>query len=355
MIVAALLVTAVTAHPLVAVRVVDHEYGHRRPCRRHHDDVAGPVRRPALAHHLGRGALRDGRGQRVAAGTAHAGHTVPVDHDGGAGLEDGLVAGGGAVPEPVVGHPGVRAQLQGRERAQEGRYVGGPHAGRLGERPVLGRVGPQVLDLLLDVTAGRPPGAAVQAGRPAGHPADLFGPARRPAGGRGGGGRCRRGGDPLRGRLREGVLPHTVGRLEEHLAALGGSARAGEDHREGHGGGECGGERRQAGHRLPPRPLRPPRPHTARRRLRRRRSGRGPRRAREGAGGRAAGLTGGRAAGPARGRAAGPARGRAVGPARGRVAGPAGGRATGPAGGRRFVAHEPSFPSQGAAFKNEPS
>jgi hypothetical protein len=89
---------------------------------------------------------------------------VVVDEDGGAGLEDGLVAGGGAVAVTVVGDAGIHPQLYGGERAQVGGDSGGLDADDGRERRVLRRGRLERLDLLLHVTAGDVLGAAVEAG-----------------------------------------------------------------------------------------------------------------------------------------------------------------------------------------------
>lgn len=108
-------VAVVAAEPVVVVGVVDHEDVDDLRCGGDHDDVLRPVRRPGVAGPLRSGLLGDGRRQRVAAGAAHAGHAVAVDEDGGARLEDGLVAGGDTVAVAVVGDAGVHAQLYGGE------------------------------------------------------------------------------------------------------------------------------------------------------------------------------------------------------------------------------------------------
>ncbi len=349
-------VAAVAVQPLVVAGVVDHEDVDDHGGGLHHDDVRGLERGPALAHHPRGGVLGDRLLQRVAAGAAQPGHAVSVDQDRGAALQHGLVAGGGAVAVPVVGDAGVGAQLHRGEGTEVGGDAAGLDADRRGERPVLGRVGLQGPDLPLDVAAGRPADTAVQARRPALHPADLgrTGRRRRDRSGppRGGGARsgrrgvfpggrgalpggcrafpggrgalARRGGRPsgrggrsagrgrggafLRGRLREGVLAGAVGGLQEDLATPGGSAaaRTGEEHPEDHGGGQGRGERRHPGHRLPPRTVRLLAAGAAGRRLRGRRAGGWPGRARQRAGGRPGGA----------------------------------------AGRRRFDAHEPCFPSR---------
>jgi hypothetical protein len=238
------------------VGVVEHEDVDGLRCGDDHHHVRGPVRGPARAHRLRRGLLGDRRGQRVAAGAAHARHTVAVHQHGGARLEHRLVGGGGAVAVAVVGDPGVDAQLHRRQRAQVGGHAGRLDAGHGGEGLLLGRVGLEEPDLLPDIAGGRAPGAAVQAGRPAVHALHRVGR----AGGRGGGrGRRRRGTLPCR-RFRERVLAAAVRGLQEDLAALGGgaAARTGEDHRQDHGGHDHGGDACDARYRLPPRHVRPP-------------------------------------------------------------------------------------------------
>ena len=101
--------------PVAAVGVVDDEDFDDRGGGRHDNHVGGAVRRPSVAP-LARGALLSYRvGERVAAGTAHARPTVVIDEDGRAGLQNGLVAGGGSVAVAVVGDAGVQAELYGGE------------------------------------------------------------------------------------------------------------------------------------------------------------------------------------------------------------------------------------------------
>lgn len=128
-------VAAVPGEPVAAVGVVDHEGVDDLRRGGDHDHVRGLVRRPGVAGAAERGLLGDGRGERVAAGAADPGHSVAVDEDGGAGLQDGLVAGGGAVAVAVVGDAGVHAQLQGRERAEVGRDLGRVDARRRRRTP----------------------------------------------------------------------------------------------------------------------------------------------------------------------------------------------------------------------------
>lgn len=271
------------------VVVVEHEDVDDLRRGRHHDHVGGPVRGPARAHQLRRALLGDRRVQRVAAGAAHAGDAVAVHQHGGARLEHRLVAGGGPVAVAVVGDPGVDAQLNRGQRAQIGGHAGGLDADHGGEGLLLALVGLEELDLLLDVAGWCAGGAAVQPGRTAVDSLDRVGR----TGGRGGG--RRRGGTLPRGGLRERVLAGAVRGLQEDLAALGGSAaRPGEDHSEDHGGDHGGADGCHPRHGLPPRPVGTLGSATATRRLGGRWSGRGPRGARQRAGGRPGRAAGGR-------------------------------------------------------------
>ncbi|MQY37620.1 hypothetical protein SRB17_56240 [Streptomyces sp. RB17] len=275
------------------VAVVEHEVVDDGRRGRHHDHVRGPVRRPAGAHQLRRALLGDRRGQRVAAGAAHAGDAVAVHQHRGARLENRLVGGGSPVAVAVVGDPGVDAQLNRGQRAQVGGHTGGLDAGHGGKGLLLAPVGLEERDLLLDVAGRSAVGAAVQAGRSALDSLHRVGR----TGGRGGGGGRRRGGTLLRGGFRERVLAAAVRGLQEDLAALGGgsSARTGEHHREGHGGDDGGGECCHPRHGLPPRPLGSlGSAATTTRRLGGRWSGRGPGGARQRAGGRPGRAAGGR-------------------------------------------------------------
>ena len=70
-------------------------------------DGGGIETGPAGTGVTGGGAHRCGRGEGVAAFTAHPGHAVAVDQDHLPGLEHGLAGGGPAIAIAVVGDPGV--------------------------------------------------------------------------------------------------------------------------------------------------------------------------------------------------------------------------------------------------------
>ncbi len=207
------------------------------------DDLVGLVAAPrvALVH---RGSLGGARGgQRVAAAAADPGHAVLVHEDGGAGLEDGLEAVGGAVAEGVVGDPGVGAQDDGRQAAQEVGDLPRFDVRRLGEGLGLGLVGGQEADLLFHVAAAEPLGASVQAGGGRVDGADALARRVGQRGLYGGGLGSGRGGG-------EGVGAGGGHGLEVDLLALGSggtrrllraaAARRGEEAEEGEEGGSGG-------------------------------------------------------------------------------------------------------------------
>lgn len=244
-------VAPVPGDPLVVVTVEDDEHVDDGRRGRDDHDVLRPVRRPRVAGRLGRGPLRDRPQQRVAARTAQAGHAAGVDEDGGARLEDRLIAGGGAVAVAVVGDAGVHTQLYGGERAQICGNCGRLDAVHRGERLVPRRVRLERADLLLHIAAGDVAGAGVETGRGTVHAARHMGGLRR----RRRRGCHGRGGTVGRRRLGERVGAGLARGLEEDLTAGALAATAvavGEDEPQDHRGGHDTGEDRDAGRRLPP-------------------------------------------------------------------------------------------------------
>ncbi len=214
--------------PGLAARVEDRDGLHRLRGGPDRHQLGGPERGPLRTAEPGLALDRDRWRQRVAASAPHPRDTVAVDQYGRTGLQDRLVAGGCAVPVPVVGDPGVPAQPDRRERSQVGGDPGLPDAHRGGEGAALVRVRREELDLLLHVTARDVPGAPVQA-RVSAVDFEGAGAARTAAAPYGPGGLGRGNGLlGLRGRRRgERIGPGRRGGLQEDLAA--GRAVAAQD------------------------------------------------------------------------------------------------------------------------------